>query len=323
MSPAPKAPVIEAPVIEARGLTKRYGRAVAVDGIDLAVEKGEVFGLLGPNGSGKTTTILLLLGLTEPSAGEIRVLGLDPLRQPLAVKRRVGYLPDQIGFYDHLTARENLAYTARLAGIPVAEARRRIDAALDRVRLSEVRDRRVATFSRGMRQRLGLAEVLVKQAEIAILDEPTSGLDPQSTQELLEQIRELAAEGVTIVLSSHLLAMMQTICDRVALFRRGRIGLIGRVGDLAADVLGGTHVVEVEADGVDLPAVLKQTPHVSGVSPLAAGGGGARARADIRADIARRVVAAGGALRAISMRQSSLDEVYVHFFEGDNHDVAA
>ena len=323
MSPAPKAPVIEAPVIEARGLTKRYGRAVAVDGIDLAVEKGEVFGLLGPNGSGKTTTILLLLGLTEPSAGEIRVLGLDPLRQPLAVKRRVGYLPDQIGFYDHLTARENLAYTARLAGIPVAEARRRIDAALDRVRLSEVRDRRVATFSRGMRQRLGLAEVLVKQAEIAILDEPTSGLDPQSTQELLEQIRELAAEGVTIVLSSHLLAMMQTICDRVALFRRGRIGLIGRVGDLAADVLGGTHVVEVEADGVDLPAVLKQTPHVSGVSPLAAGRWRVDADADIRADIARRVVAAGGALRAISMRQSSLDEVYVHFFEGDNHDVAA
>lgn len=318
MSPAP-----EAPVIEARGLAKRYGRAVAVDGIDLAVEKGEVFGLLGPNGSGKTTTILLLLGLTEPSAGEIRVLGLDPLRQPLAVKRRVGYLPDQIGFYDHLTARENLAYTARLAGIPAAEARRRIDAALDRVRLAEVRDRRVATFSRGMRQRLGLAEVLVKQAEIAVLDEPTSGLDPQSTQELLEQIRELAAEGVTIVLSSHLLAMMQTICDRVALFRRGRIGLIGRVGDLAADVLGGTHVVEVEADGVDLPAVLSQAPHVSRVSPLAAGRWRVDADADIRADIARRVVAAGGALRAISMRQSSLDEVYVHFFEGDDHDVAA
>ena len=187
-------------VIEARGLVKRYGNAIAVDGIDLAVEKGEVFGLLGPNGSGKTTTILMMLGLTEPSAGEMRVLGLDPLRQPLAVKRRVGYLPDQIGFYDHLTARENLGFSARLTGLASAEAGRRIDEALARVRLSEVGNRRVSTFSRGMRQRLGLAEVLVKDAEIAILDEPTSGLDPQSTQELLDLIR--ATPGARIISTS-------------------------------------------------------------------------------------------------------------------------
>lgn len=313
----------EAPVIEARGLTKRYGRAVAVDGIDLAVGKGEVFGLLGPNGSGKTTTILLLLGLTEPSAGDIRVLGLDPLRQPLAVKRRVGYLPDQIGFYDHLTARENLSYSARLTGLASAEAGRRIDEALARVRLSDVRDRRVSTFSRGMRQRLGLAEVLVKQAEIAILDEPTGGLDPQSTQELLEMIGELAGEGMTIVLSSHLLAMVQSVCDRVALFNKGRIGLTGSVADLTSDVLGGTHVVEVEATGADLAAVLKGAPHVSAVTLLKPGRWRVDADADIRADIARRVVQAGGALSEMSIRQSSLDEVYVRFFEGENHDVAA
>lgn len=311
------------PVIEARGLVKRYGQAVAVNGVDLTVERGEVFGLLGPNGSGKTTTILLLLGLTEPSAGEIRVLGLDPLRQPRAVKRKVGYLPDQIGFYDHLTARENLGYSARLAGLASPEASRRIDDALARVRLTEVRDRRVSTFSRGMRQRLGIAEMLVKQAEIAILDEPTSGLDPQSTQELLDLIRQLAAEGVTIVLSSHLLSMMQTICDRVALFRKGRIGLIGKVGELTADVLGGTHVVEVEARGADLAAVLKDAPHVSSVTPLKAGRWRVDADDDIRADIARRVVQAGGELSEMTIRQSSLDEVYVRFFEGDKHDVAA
>ena len=140
-------------VIEASGLVKRYKTATAVDGIDLTIEKGEVFGLLGPNGSGKTTTILLLLGLTEPTAGSVRVLGLDPLRQPLAVKRRVGYLPDQVGFYDHLSARENLLYTARLAGLATPEATTRIDGALERVRLIDVADRRVATFSRGMRQR--------------------------------------------------------------------------------------------------------------------------------------------------------------------------
>ena len=216
-------------VIETRDLVKHYGRHAAVDGLDLTVEKGEVFGLLGPNGAGKTTTILLLLGLTEPTSGAVRVIGLDPLRNPLEVKRRVGYLPDQIGFYDNLTARENLLYTARLTGLSTAEANTLIGEALDRVRLTHAADRRVGTFSRGMRQRLGLAEVLIKRAEIAILDEPTSGLDPQSTQELLELIVELGREGITIVLSSHLLSMVQTICNRVALFNRGRIGLMGRV----------------------------------------------------------------------------------------------
>lgn len=311
------------PVIEARGLVKRYGRLPAVDGIDLTVEKGEVYGLLGPNGSGKTTTILLLLGLTEPTAGSIRILGLDPLRQPLAVKRRVGYLPDQIGFYDHLTAWENLAYTARLAGLVSAEADKRIAGALERVHLAEVAHRRVATFSRGMRQRLGLAEVLAKQAEIAILDEPTSGLDPQSTQELLDLIRELAAEAVTFVLSSHLLAMMQTICSRVALFRKGRIGLIGKVEDLTSEVLGGTHMVEVEADNADLVKVLAGTPHISGLVPLNEGRWRIDADADVRADIARRIVGVGGALHSMTIRKATLDEVYVRFFEGEDHDVAA
>ncbi|TPN83218.1 ABC transporter ATP-binding protein [Mesorhizobium sp. CU2] len=311
------------PVIEARGLIKRYGRSPAVDGIDLTIEKGEVFGLLGPNGSGKTTTILLLLGLTEPTAGSIRVLGLDPLRQPLTVKRQVGYLPDQIGFYDHLTAWENLAYTARLAGLMSGEADGRIAGALRRVRLAEVADRRVATFSRGMRQRLGLAEVLVKQAEIAILDEPTSGLDPQATQELLELIRELADEGVTFVLSSHQLAMMQTICSRVALFRKGQVGLIGRVEDLTASILGGAYKLEVETEKADLVNILAGAPHISGLTALKTGHWLVDADADVRADIACRVVGAGGALHSMAIRQATLDEVYVRFFEGESHDVAA
>lgn len=302
-------------VIEAVGLAKRYGKVAAVDGIDLTIEKGEVFGLLGPNGSGKTTTILLLLGLTEPSGGTVRVLGLDPLRQPLAVKRRVGYLPDQVGFYDQLSARENLAYTARLAGLAGREIETRIGEALERVRLSDVADRRVGTYSRGMRQRLGVADVLIKGAEIAILDEPTSGLDPQSTQELLELIGALSREGMTIVLSSHLLGMVQTVCDRVALFNKGRIGLIGKVADLTTDVLGGTHVVEVEADGVDLAAVLKNAPHVTSVVPLRPGAWRVDADTDARAEIARQVVSAGGALHTMSIRHSSLDEVYVRYFE--------
>ena len=160
-------------VIEAQGLTKRYNGVAVVKGISFSVARGEIFGLLGPNGAGKTTTILMLLGLSDISDGQARVLGYDPEREPLAVKRRVGYLPDQVGFYDNLTAYDNLSYTASLMGIPARDRRRHIMEALDRVRLADVVDNKVRTFSRGMRQRLGLAEIVMKRAEIAILDEPT------------------------------------------------------------------------------------------------------------------------------------------------------
>ena len=302
-------------VIETVGLTKHYGRATAVDGLDLSVEKGEVFGLLGPNGSGKTTTILMLIGLTEPSGGSVRVLGFDPFRQPLEVKRRVGYLPDQVGFYDNLSARENVAYTARLAGIESADSRRRFEEALARVGLTAVADRRVGTYSHGMRQRLGLAELLVKQAEIAILDEPTNGLDPQATQELLELIGELRMEGMTILLSSHLLSLVQSICDRVALFRKGRIGLVGRVDHLARSVLGGAFAVEVEAEGIDLAAALSGIQGIGAVTRVGAVTSRVDADRDVRPEIARCVVAAGGALRNMAIRRASLDEVYARYFE--------
>src|SRR6516165_8815942 len=245
------APLTDA-VIMAKGLTKRYGEASAVDAISFAIRKGEVFGLLGPNGAGKTTTILMMLGLTEISSGLVSVLGFDPARAPLQVKRRVGYLPDSVGFYDNLSAVENLAYTAKLMGLSLKDRTERIADALMRVRLDDVAHKRVATFSRGMRQRLGLAEIIVKKAEIAILDEPTSGLDPQATQEFLDLIRELKAEGTTVLLSSHLLDQVQRICDRVALFQSGHIVLMGSVAELSVQVLGAGFVVEVEAEGVGI-----------------------------------------------------------------------
>jgi len=144
-------------IIKTKALTKRYGATLAVDRLDLEIEKGEVFGLLGPNGAGKTTTILMLLGLTEPTSGRASVAGFDPLRQPLDVKRRTGYMPDQLGFYDNLSGIANLTYTARLAGLSAGEIGPRIAEALDRVHLTEVGDKRVGTYSRGMRQRLAVA----------------------------------------------------------------------------------------------------------------------------------------------------------------------
>jgi len=306
-------------VIEARGLLKLYGATRAVDAIDLDIRRGEIFGLLGPNGAGKTTTILMMLGLTETSGGSVSVLGFDPVRQPLQVKRRVGYLPDAVGFYDHMTARENLIYTARLLDIPRRESNGRIMEALKSVGLDDVADKRVATYSRGMRQRLGIAEIVMKRAEVAILDEPTSGLDPHATFELLEMIRGLKKAGVAVLLSSHLLDRVQSVCDRVALFNKGKIALMGTVVELANQVLGAGHPLLVEATGIDVAAALRGVEGVQQV--IAAGEGGWRVVADrdVRATVAQRIVSAGGALTRLSDLQPSLEEVYTHYFEGERH----
>ncbi|MCS7261307.1 MAG: ABC transporter ATP-binding protein, partial [Anaerolineae bacterium] len=204
-------------VVETHDLTKKYGDLVAVDQLNLRIRPGEVFGILGPNGSGKTTTILMLLGLTEPTSGSVRVLGLDPARQPLSVKARVGYMPDEVGFYDELSARVNLTYITKLNGLPRAEAQRRIEEALAHMGLQDVADQPVRTFSRGMRRRLGVAEVLLKRPQLVILDEPTQGLDPEGAREFLNIIRGLKQDGITVLLSSHLLHQVQAVCDRVGL----------------------------------------------------------------------------------------------------------
>ncbi|MBM3530387.1 MAG: ABC transporter ATP-binding protein [Alphaproteobacteria bacterium] len=312
-------------VIEARDLTKRYGQATAVNGISFTVEKGEIFGLLGPNGAGKTTTILMMLGLTEVSGGSVSVMGYDPARQPLQVKRLVGYLPDTVGFYDYMTAADNLRYTAALIGIEPKERDKRIASALDRVGLADVGTKHVGAFSRGMRQRLGLAEILMKDVQIAILDEPTSGLDPHATAELLETIRSLKHDGVAVLLSSHLLDRVQSICDRVALFNAGKIALIGTVPQLASQVLGGGYHVEVEADGVGLEQKLGAVPGVRQVESVGPGRFRLLAEGDVRPQAAAAVVNAGGSLRRLSFDEPSLDTIYNRYFQthgghpGDHH----
>jgi ABC-2 type transport system ATP-binding protein len=302
-------------VVEAQNLAKRYGKATAVDGVSFAIERGEIFGLLGPNGAGKTTTILMLLGLTDISAGQARVLGHDPVREPLAVKLRVGYLPDSVGFYDYLDAVDNLRYTARLIGIPLAERDDRIAAALARVGLDEVANKRVATYSRGMRQRLGLAEIIMKNAAVAILDEPTSGLDPQGTLELLAMIRALKQDGVAVVISSHLLDRVQSVCDRVALFNAGKIALIGSVEELGRTILGGGFAVEVEAQGQGLKERLGHVAGVRAVEEAKPGHFRLLAERDVRPEAAAAVVTAGGRLTRLSVEQPSLEMIYTRYFQ--------
>jgi ABC-2 type transport system ATP-binding protein len=312
------------PVIEVNGLSKRYGPVAAVAGIDLTVKAGEVIGLLGPNGAGKTTTILMLLGLTESSGGTVRILGKDPLRQPLEVKREVGYLPDTVGFYDTMTGRENLSYTARLAGMPRDLASTRIADALQKVRLSDAAGQPVATYSRGMRQRLGIAELLMRDCRVAILDEPTSGLDPHATSELLEMIRTLKRDGVAVLVSSHLLERVQSICDRVALFNSGKIALLGTVPELAREVLGGGYNVEVEAEGEGLAVKFSELSGVKAVDQSGPNRYRLLAETDVRPQAAAAVVKAGGALRRLSIAEPSLDAIYNHYFQtrGGHHAAA-
>jgi ABC-2 type transport system ATP-binding protein len=304
-----------APVIETRKLTKHYGSVIAVQDLDLAIQGGEVFGILGPNGSGKTTTILMLLGLTEPTSGTVRVLGHDPAREPLQVKARVGYLPDSVGFYDDLTARENMSYIARLNRIPPSEIDSRITSALERMGLGEVMDRRVSTFSHGMRQRLGMADLLVKKPEVVILDEPTLGLDPEAAREFLDLVRGLKVDGYTVMLSSHLLHQVQAVCDRVGLFYRGHMVLEGTVPELAQKVLGGAYRIHVEAMGGNLADRFSRLEGVVRVHNGKEGRYVIEASRDVRAEVANAVVASTSQMLSMHFEHPSLDEVYTHYFQ--------
>ena len=226
-------------IIEAEGLTKKYGHQVVVNNLHLQIREGEVFGFLGPNGAGKTTTLLMFLGLTEPTSGRVRVIGFDPTRDPFHVKEKVGYLPENVGFYDDMDARQNLQYIARLNRIPDKVSAGRIDESLKVVDLLEEVGKKVGTYSKGMRQRLGIAEVLIKEPKLIFLDEPTIGLDPDGTNRMLDLIHSLSRDkNITIFLSSHLLDQVQRICDRVGIMIKGDLVAMGPIEELAKKKLG-------------------------------------------------------------------------------------
>jgi ABC-2 type transport system ATP-binding protein len=226
-------------VIETEDLTKAYNGQTAVDRLSFSVLEGEMFGFLGPNGAGKTTTLLMLLGLTEPTSGKARVLGLDPARNPIQVKGVIGYLPENMGFYRDLNARQMLQFIADLNGLPARTAEERIESALESVGLLKEAEKKIGAYSRGMRQRLGIAELFIKEPKIVFLDEPTLGLDPEATNRMIELISGLCREkNMTVLLSSHMLHIVQKICHRVGIMIRGRMVASGPLETLASEKLG-------------------------------------------------------------------------------------
>jgi ABC-2 type transport system ATP-binding protein len=226
-------------IIETHGLMKNYNHKIAVDQLSFKVEQGEVFGFLGPNGAGKTTTLLMLLGLSQPSGGSAQVCGLDPVRQAREVKRVVGYLPENVGFYGDLDAVQSLEYIANLNGIMRGKALNRIHEVLEFVGLSEDARKKVGAYSRGMKQRLGIAEVLLKDPSLLFLDEPTQGLDPDGAFRFIEFIQSLNRDkNITVLVSSHNLYQVQKISHRVGIMIAGKMVAEGSIEALAKEKLG-------------------------------------------------------------------------------------
>lgn len=304
-------------VVETRNLSKRYRDKLAVNALNLTVEEGEVFGFLGPNGAGKTTTILMLLGLTEPTSGHVSVCGFNPTHESLEVKRRVGYLPENPGFYDDISAKENLLYMARLNRIPEDEARRRTAEVLDQVGLADDGRRLVREYSRGMKQRLGIAEVLIKNPRAIILDEPTLGIDPDGAIRILEMIKNLnRQQGLTVMLSSHQLQQVQDICSRVGIIVKGKLIVQGQMDELGKSILKGRQwnfLLEVagNTDGLE-----RDLHGIAGVDEIEKRhlGWFLRCTRDVRPEVVTTVTRRGLQLLQLRSEDPTLEEIYLKYF---------
>ena len=298
------------PAIVARNLTKRYGRAVAVDDASFEIGRGELVGFLGPNGAGKTTTLRMLAGLIRPTSGEGRVLD---QRVPGAALRRVGTMIEEPSFYPYMTGRDNLRYAARLhGGVP----ERRIDEVLDFVKLDRASDKRVRAYSQGMRQRLGLARSLLWSPDVLLLDEPTNGLDPVGIAEIRENLRAVAAEGVTVLVSSHILAEIEKLVDRILAIDHGKIVYDGPLDALVHRLDADAVTVHLRAgDGPALLAALRDL----GLEAVAEGEMGARvtlppAEADT---LVGRLVGAGVNVLEARRQVDDLEGAYLRLVRGD------
>ncbi len=305
-------------VLQIKNLTKKYSTEfTAVDKLNLNLNKGEIFGLLGPNGSGKTTTLLMILGLIEPTEGEIEVLGLNPLTDPLKVKSRIGYLPDSVGFYEDLNAYENIEYTSKLLNIPKETRDRIIVETLEKMGLKERMYEKVSTYSHGMKQRLGLCEIIIKHPEIAILDEPTQGLDPKSIKDFLDIIKKLnEEEKMTILISSHQLNEVQYICDNVGLFSKGKLLAKGSVKYLSKQTYGEDYLIELDISSrKNISNLLKKNEDIKsfvvkdGIWHLSC-------TKDIRSDLVNTLVENNININKIATYEHSLDEVYNQYYKG-------
>lgn len=295
--------------IRTEGLTKAYDGVKAVDSLDLSVARGQAFGFLGPNGSGKTTTIGMMVGLIEPTSGKCLINGLDVARNPMEVKRITGYLPDGVGFYGGLTARQNLKYFAKL--YEMKDADRRISWLLDYVGLGGV-EKPVGAYSRGMRQRLGLAQALLNDPEVIFLDEPTNGLDPQGVIRFRQIVKEQVKDGKTVFFSSHILEEVQHVCSTIGILLSGRLIAMGTPDEIRRSRDGRAFSILVKVSG-DMPML--SDPRIIEAA-YRDGGAVIKAREDIRDDISRELTGKGLAIRELAIEEPTLEDVFLETVYG-------
>ena len=306
-------------VVETKELTKNYGDFTAVNKLNLKIEEGEIFGFLGPNGAGKTTTILMLLGLTEPTSGDAMVWGFNPSREPLKVKKIVGYLPERVGFYRHLTASQNLMYTADLNGLPKKETVKNIKELLTSVGLSDVGEKPVGAFSQGMKQRLGIADMLIKKPKLVFLDEPTSGIDPNGITEILDLVAKMAKQKISVVFCSHQLNHVQKICTKVGILAKGKLVAEGPIEQLGRQGKGQErYQIEVQVEKADdeIIKLIKQIKSVTSVT-VSSNSMLVSCDRDLRSQIAKIIVDSGRSLIGIKVEEMSLEKIYKKFSRGE------
>lgn len=308
-------------MIDVRHLSKRYGDRTAVSDLSFKVERGEVVGFLGPNGAGKSTTLRMLTGFLEPSAGEIRIDGLDAQSQAIEVRRRVGYMPEAVPLYLEMRVVEYLRFRAELKGVPRRDIAKNVDRALELATVADVKTRIIGQLSKGYRQRVGLADALVADPPLLILDEPTAGLDPNQIRQVRDLIRALSKEK-TVLISTHILPEVEAICGRVIILDRGKLVSTGRPDELRTLGEGlRSLTIEARAEEAQLRAVLANVQGLTGqleFTRIGAGGEVQRVRLGAEAkqidDVAERVFRAmadaGIALRELHREDASLEEVF-------------
>jgi ABC-2 type transport system ATP-binding protein len=306
-------------IISTKNLTKKYGAKTVVDDLNLGIPKGEIYGLLGPNGAGKSTVILMLLGLTEPSSGELSVLGYSPTKEPLRIKRFTGYLPEKVGFYEDMTSVQNLEYTALLNGIPEKEIPGKIENCLKIVGLEKEKSKVVKQFSKGMKQRLGIADVLIKDPQLIIFDEPTEGLDVEVANQILETILDLNQnKKITFLISSHQLNLVQRICHKVGIMSKGKLIGEGNVSELSKNMFGGNkHQVELEIIG-DVDKVIEKIKTIKGIKTVTKTENAIHIGTDedLRQEISKIVTNMDGIiLTKMDIKDFSLEDVYLNYFK--------
>jgi ABC-2 type transport system ATP-binding protein len=294
-------------MIRTESLTKVYNKVRAVDSIDIKIGKGEICGFLGPNGAGKTTTIGMLVGLIEPTGGKCFIKDIEVTRNPLQVKRMIGYLPEGVGFYSNLSARQNLRYLSRFYGLNDAEANARIGGLLEYVGLANV-EKPAGAFSRGMRQRLGLARALLNDPEVIFLDEPTNGLDPEGVIQFRKIIKEQAAKGKTIFFSSHILDEVQHVCNTICIISKGKIMAQGTLDDVRKKMRKDERMtIKIKVIGT-MPKLtdprIIEASYNDGTATLSV-------QSDIVNEVASELMKGGVRIRELKVEEESLEDIFL------------